>query len=282
MQLNRLITKYNVLTLLTSSLFLFCASEEEGRSTTYTIGGSITGLSAAGLLLQNNSGDNLTVANGATSFTFATTISDGASYSVTVQTQPTGLSCAVTNGSGTVASANITNISISCSTIDKKIFVTDATYNGNLGGFSGADDKCNSDGNKPSGGGTYKAMLVDGTNRRACSTANCSGGTEEHIDWVLKPNKKYVRSDGTTEIFTTNENGIFVFGTPTNAISETTEYAWTALFGNWTSYTTHCASWSATTGNTILGNADRVNSNAIQFGTPQACSNSAHLYCVEQ
>ena len=282
MQLNRLITKYNVLTLLTSSLFLFCASEEEGRSTTYTIGGSITGLSAAGLLLQNNSGDNLTVANGATSFTFATTISDGASYSVTVQTQPTGLSCAVTNGSGTVASANITNISISCSTIDKKIFVTDATYNGNLGGFSGADDKCNSDGNKPSGGGTYKAMLVDGTNRRACSTANCSGGTGEHIDWVLKPNTKYVRADGTNEIFTTNANGIFEFGTLSNSISETTLFAWTALNNDWTSSTNNCQAWSSTSGGSRVGAASSSTGNAINV-TSQTCTTSTlRLYCVEQ
>ncbi len=36
----------------------------------FTIGGGITGLSASGLVLQNNGGDNLSVPSGATSFVF--------------------------------------------------------------------------------------------------------------------------------------------------------------------------------------------------------------------
>ncbi len=53
----------------------------------YTIGGTVTGLVGGGLVLQNNGGDNLTVsANGA--FTFPTSVSSGASYAVTVLTQP--------------------------------------------------------------------------------------------------------------------------------------------------------------------------------------------------
>jgi hypothetical protein len=79
--------------------------------TTYSIGGSITGLTTSGLVLQNNLADDLTVASGATTFTFATQVSGA--YSVTVKTQPTGLTCAVSNGNGT-ASANVTNASISC------------------------------------------------------------------------------------------------------------------------------------------------------------------------
>ncbi|MCP5501119.1 MAG: hypothetical protein H7A25_14520, partial [Leptospiraceae bacterium] len=83
-------------------------------TTTYTIGGSISGLTASGLVLQNNAGDNLTVASGATSFTFATPVASGATYAVTVQTHPTGQTCVVGSGSGTVASANVTNVSITC------------------------------------------------------------------------------------------------------------------------------------------------------------------------
>ncbi len=81
----------------------------------YTVGGTITGLTAAGLVLQNNGGDDLTVASGATTFTFATSINSGSGYGVTVLTQPTGLTCSVTNGFGTVAGANITDVAVSCS-----------------------------------------------------------------------------------------------------------------------------------------------------------------------
>ncbi len=85
-------------------------------SSNRTIGGTVTGLSGAGLVLQNNGGDNLTIAaNGA--FTFATSISNGNAYAVTALSQPTNPSqtCAVTSGSGT-ASANVTTVAVACTT----------------------------------------------------------------------------------------------------------------------------------------------------------------------
>jgi len=85
-------------------------------TTTYTVGGSITGLTASGLVLENNAGDDLTVAATNSSFTFATAVASGTPYSVTVKTQPTGQTCAVTSGSGTVAAAPITNVGVSCTT----------------------------------------------------------------------------------------------------------------------------------------------------------------------
>jgi 6-phosphogluconolactonase len=48
---------------------------------TYNIGGTVSGLSGTGLVLQNNVGNNLSVsANG--SFTFTTAIASGGSYNV--------------------------------------------------------------------------------------------------------------------------------------------------------------------------------------------------------
>jgi hypothetical protein len=82
----------------------------------YTVGGTITGLTTAGLELQNNGVDDLTVAANATTFTFATSIASGSPYAVTVKTQPTNRNCVVTNGSGTVAASNVTNVSVTCST----------------------------------------------------------------------------------------------------------------------------------------------------------------------
>jgi len=80
--------------------------------TEYSIGGTISGLTASGLVLQNNAGDDLTIASGAVTFTFPTKV--GGSYAVTVKTQPTGLICILSSGSGT-ASADVTNVSVSCS-----------------------------------------------------------------------------------------------------------------------------------------------------------------------
>ena len=84
--------------------------------TTYTVGGTVSGLNASGLVLQDNGGDNLTVNSGAATFTFATALDYGAKYAVTVYTQPTGETCSVSSGSGTV-SQDVTTVSVSCSAI---------------------------------------------------------------------------------------------------------------------------------------------------------------------
>lgn len=98
---------------------------------TNTIGGTISGLVGTGLVLQDNNGDNLTVKAGATSFTFATAISGGAAYKVSVLTQPSSpvQSCVVTAGSGT-ASGNVTTVSIACTT-------TTYTIGGMISGLAG-------------------------------------------------------------------------------------------------------------------------------------------------
>jgi len=82
---------------------------------TFTIGGTVSGLnSGTSVTLLDNGGDSLTVtANG--TFTFKTALASGKTYSVTVGTQPTGETCTVTNGSGTVGSANVTNVAVACS-----------------------------------------------------------------------------------------------------------------------------------------------------------------------
>jgi 6-phosphogluconolactonase (cycloisomerase 2 family) len=81
-----------------------------------TIGGTITGLTKSGLVLQDNGGANLTVAANATSFTFPTPLASGAAYHVTVLTQPATQTCTVANGSGTVGSVKVTTVVVTCVT----------------------------------------------------------------------------------------------------------------------------------------------------------------------
>ncbi|KTD14702.1 transmembrane protein [Legionella hackeliae] len=80
----------------------------------YTVGGTVSGLSGT-VVLQNNGGDNLML-NSNGSFTFNTPVAQGAPYSVTVFTQPTGQTCSVTNGSGTIGGTNVTNVGVNCVT----------------------------------------------------------------------------------------------------------------------------------------------------------------------
>ena len=83
------------------------------QNNSYTIGGTISGFTASGLVLAEGS-QTVSPASGATSFTFPTAVASGTSYSVTVQTQPSGETCTVTNGSGTVGSSNVTGVAVSC------------------------------------------------------------------------------------------------------------------------------------------------------------------------
>jgi N-acetylneuraminic acid mutarotase len=80
-----------------------------------SVGGSIAGLLDAGLVLSDGT-DSVSPAAGATSFVFSNDYSNGASYSVTITTQPPGLNCTVADGTGTVGSAAVTSVSIVCPT----------------------------------------------------------------------------------------------------------------------------------------------------------------------
>ena len=100
-----------------------------GNAASYTVGGAVSGLSGT-VVLQNNGGDNLSVsANG--SFTFATALPTGAAYNVTVKANPSGQTCTVSNGSGTIGSANVTNVAVSCSN------AASYTVGGAVSGLSG-------------------------------------------------------------------------------------------------------------------------------------------------
>ncbi len=91
-----------------TNVSVICAVE------TFSVGGEVIGLTAAGLVLQNNAGDDLAIsADG--SFAFATPLEDGSGYAVTVRTQPSGgQDCQVVNGSGTVSGGPVTGIEVLC------------------------------------------------------------------------------------------------------------------------------------------------------------------------
>ncbi len=82
-------------------------------SATYTIGGGISGLTTQGLILLNGT-DTVTPNAGDTSFTFSTAVPAGTPYDVSVQLQPDSVTCTVTGGSGTVGTANVTDVQVTC------------------------------------------------------------------------------------------------------------------------------------------------------------------------
>ena len=74
---------------------------------TYTVGGTVTGLTGEGLLLQNNGADLLGIESDGP---FAFPAVDGSAYDITVAQQPTGQTCHVINGTGTVVGADVDDV----------------------------------------------------------------------------------------------------------------------------------------------------------------------------
>src|SRR5712691_1125315 len=132
-----------------------------GGSSTFTVGGTVTGLTGTGLVLQDNGGDNLAI-SASGPFTFKTGIAQGGAYSVTVSAQPSSPTqvCAVTNGSGTV-SANVTNVQVTCQTPSISVggTVTGVKGTGLVLQDNGADDLTIT----ADGSFTFKTLLLINT-----------------------------------------------------------------------------------------------------------------------
>ena len=90
----------------------FLADDDARPIQTFFIGGKVEG--AAGVLtLQNSNGRTLTL-RGDGSFAFETQMVSNAIYNVTVPVHPDSQICLVTNGSGTVKSADIRDVTVTC------------------------------------------------------------------------------------------------------------------------------------------------------------------------
>jgi len=101
-------------------------------TTSYTVGGTVSGYAGSGLVLQNNNSDDLPVsANG--TFSFSNAVADGSNYTVTVLTQPNNPNqiCTVSNGSDTVSGAVVSSVAVTCST-------TAYTVGGTVFGYTGS------------------------------------------------------------------------------------------------------------------------------------------------
>ncbi len=158
--------------------------------TTYTIGGTVSGLTGTGLVLQDNGGNNLAV-SASGSFAFSTAVDSGAAYSVTVLTQPTGQSCTVTTGSGTV-SANVTNVQVACANLPPTTYTIGGTVSGLTGtGLVLQDNSGNNLAVSASGsftfstavasGSTYSVTVLTQPTGQSCTVTNGSGTASVNV-----------------------------------------------------------------------------------------------------
>lgn len=101
---------------------------------TYTISGTVSGLASGNQVTLNNNSANPTTLTTNGGFSFSTPVTYNGSYAVTVGTQPTGQTCTVNSAAGAGITANISNITISCT---NRTYTVSGTVSGLSSGFAG-------------------------------------------------------------------------------------------------------------------------------------------------
>jgi N-acetylneuraminic acid mutarotase len=98
----------------TVALIACGGGSNSAASSSFTIGGTISGLNAGTVVLANGSA-TVSIAAGATTWTFASSFASNSAYEVTVESQPSNLLCEVSGGSGTTLPGDITDVTVECS-----------------------------------------------------------------------------------------------------------------------------------------------------------------------
>jgi hypothetical protein len=213
------------------------------RTDSFRIGGTVNGLDGTGLVLQNNGADDVTIASNG-SFTFTQELASGASYHVTVRTQPVNKSqtCTIANATGTVGSGDVRNVRVTCATNTYQIrgTVTGLVGHGFILRNNGDDIGIDADGGftfarEVASGGNYNVTVQRQPNdpTQACTVANGSGtvtsaditnvtvtcvtsqfsigGTVSGLQGNATP--LVLRNNGAEDV-TVQSDGVFTFPTP--------------------------------------------------------------------
>ncbi|MBB6096206.1 hypothetical protein HNQ60_005128 [Povalibacter uvarum] len=118
----------------------------------HTVGGTVHGLTAQGLILAQGS-EQLAIEPGSTVlFAFPTAVQQGAAYAVSIAQQPQSQICSVADGAGTMLSADIANVVVSCATLSGQLSVG-ITGLGNHAGLKLTNGTTEYD--VPAGAGSY-------------------------------------------------------------------------------------------------------------------------------
>lgn len=83
-----------------------------GGKASFSVSGTIYGLTNKGLVLENNGTDPLSVPAGSSSFSFPNSISYGTMYNVTVKNNPEFMTCEVAGSSGQGSAGHTTSINV--------------------------------------------------------------------------------------------------------------------------------------------------------------------------
>ncbi|HKV72962.1 MAG TPA: hypothetical protein VJN95_00465, partial [Gemmatimonadales bacterium] len=167
--------------MISAAVLAACSDDNTNPSpTTYSVGGTLSGLTAGkSVVLRNNGGDDKTLdADGP--FTFATRLASGGNYNVTVLTQPAGMVCPVTGGVGSIAASDVTTVAVDCSDVTTTL---DHTFGPGGTGFATFDAGSNTD-------DSGNELTLDGSGRLVVAghSFNPATGALEMALWRVDTN----------------------------------------------------------------------------------------------
>lgn len=168
-------------------------------------------------------------------------------------------------------------------------FITSSAYNGNLGGLTGADAKCQTAADTAGIGGTWKAWISDSGTSASSRLRHGAAPYKMLNGSTLATNWSTLADSSMTIAFNITEYGTAVTGQP---------YGWTNTRGDGSiaraSTAVTCNNWTSSTGSGaygFTGSLDEtwtafMNYNRFTGWTPSTSpcniSGGYHLYCIEQ
>lgn len=169
----------------------------------------------------------------------------------------------------------------STSTSSRRVFVTSATYNGNLGGLTGADAKCQTRATAASLGGSWKAWLSDGGTSAASRLEHETmpykllNGNTIASNWADLVDGLLLNPLSITELGTARAN-------PSGSLESSGVWTNTNNLGGLTATNSNCQNWSS--GQGLQGGYGTWSSLNYwtNSGFAYACNVQFPIYCFEQ
>ena len=160
-----------------------------------------------------------------------------------------------------------------------KIFMTTASYTGNLGGLAGADAKCAAAATAGGQTGTFVALL-------STTSVNARDRYSGLNDPVYNTNNDLV-GVGQNDLFDGSilaSTNFDEYGNAGPGVNTATIWSQTSSAGTYlTCYATSCLDWTSTIGGNCSWNGQNGNTSSLWIqGNNASCSSNARLHCVSQ
>ena len=167
------------------------------------------------------------------------------------------------------------------------VFITSQTYDGNLGGLTGADAKCQARSDAADLPGTYKAWLADATETPATRFARSTGpyqlvdGTKIADSWDDLTGSEACNNGEADAKCLDRAINLTESGEGGPGIVWTHVYSNGGLSGAFAAV--HCSNWSTTEGGGDYGDPNGDTNNRWTYGgLDWGCANASALYCFQQ